>query len=43
MRSCEFLSRVFRYQYEFIRRVAMLNSLAITLALAYILRFEISP
>lgn len=26
MRSCEFLSRVFRSQCEFIRRVAMLNS-----------------
>jgi len=26
MRSCEFLPRVFRFQCEFIRRVAMLNS-----------------
>lgn len=30
MRSCEFLSRVFRFQCEFILRVAMLNSLVIT-------------
>lgn len=30
MRSCEFLSRVFRFQCEFIRRVAMLNSPVIT-------------